>query len=78
MTTEATSETEAGSATNTEARCAEMRAERKRLNELADTLPGRLPPQPGQTLGPGNPELRRIYDRINDLRKELLSLGCDP
>ena len=78
MTTEATTEREAGSAPSTEARCAEMRAERKRLNELADTLPGRLPPQPGQTLGPGNPELRRIYDRINDLRKELLSLGCDP
>lgn len=70
--------TEATSPTDTEARCAEMRAERKRLNELADTLPGRLPPEPGQPTGPGNPELRRIYDRINDLRKELLSLGCNP
>lgn len=69
---------EATSPTDTEARCAEMRAERKRLNELADTLPGRLPPEPGQPIGPGNPELRRIYDRINDLRKELLALGCNP
>lgn len=70
--------TEATGTTDTEARCAEMRAERKHLNELADTLPGRLPPEPGQAVGPGNPELRRIYDRINDLRKELLALGCDP
>lgn len=70
--------TEAAAPTDTEARCAEMRAERKQLNELADTLPGRLPPEPGQSVGPGNPELRRIYDRINDLRKELLALGCNP
>ncbi len=62
----------------TETRCAEIRAERAQLNQQADSLPGRLPPGPGQTLGPGNPELRRIYDRINDLRKELLALGCSP
>lgn len=62
----------------TEARCAEIRAERARLNLEADRLPGRLPPPPGEPIGPGNPELRRIYDRINDLRKELLELGCDP
>ena len=62
-----------------EARCAEMRAERARLNLLADDLPGRLPPRPGDgPLGPGNPELRRIYDRINDLRKEMLAMGCKP
>ena len=62
-----------------EARCAEIRAERARLNKLADDLPGKLPPEPGRgPLGPPNPELRRIYDRINDLRKELLQLGCKP
>lgn len=60
-------------------RCAEIRAERARLNKLADDMPGRLQPRPGDgPLGPGNPELREIYDRINDLRKELLSLGCKP
>ncbi len=60
-------------------RCAEIRAERARLNKLADDLPGRLPARPGDgPLGPGNPELREIYDQINDLRKELLALGCKP
>lgn len=60
-------------------RCAQIRAERERLNRLADDLPARLPPRPGDgPLGPGNPELRRIYDQINDLRKELLALGCQP
>ena len=62
----------------TESRCEEMRAERARLNVEADSMPGRLPPGPGQVIGPGNPELRRVYDRINDLRKELLALGCKP
>lgn len=57
-------------------RCAEIRAERARLNKLADDLPGKLPADSG--LGPGNQELRGIYDRINDLRKELLALGCKP
>ena len=62
----------------TESRCEEMRAERARLNIEADSMPGRLPPGSGQAIGPGNPELRRVYDRINDLRKELLALGCKP
>ena len=57
-------------------RCAEIRAERARLGKLADDMPGRLPAESG--LGPGNQELRGIYDRINDLRKELLALGCKP
>ena len=57
-------------------RCAEIRAERARLNQLADDMPGKLPA--GSGLGPGNQELRGIYDRINDLRKELLALGCKP
>ena len=62
-----------------DARCEEMRAERARLNLLADDLPGKLPPQPGDgPLGRPNPELRQIYDRINDLRKELLAMGCQP
>ena len=60
-------------------RCVEIRAERARLNKLADDLPGRLPPGPNDgPLGPGNPQLREIYDQINDLRKELLALGCKP
>lgn len=57
-------------------RCAEIRAERARLNKLADDMPGKLPA--GSGLGTGNQELRGIYDRINDLRKELLALGCKP
>ena len=57
-------------------RCAEIRAERARLNKLADDLPGKLPADSGA--GPGNQELRNIYDQINDLRKELLALGCKP
>ena len=57
-------------------RCAEIRAERARLNKLADDMPGKLPAE--SSLGPGNQELRGIYDRINDLRKELLALGCKP
>ena len=57
-------------------RCAEIRAERARLNKLADDMPGKLAVDSG--LGPGNQELRGIYDRINDLRKELLALGCKP
>ncbi|MCY3734372.1 MAG: hypothetical protein OXG42_08840 [Chloroflexi bacterium] len=61
------------------ARCDEIRAERARLNKLADDMPGKLPPQTGEgPLGRPNPELRRIYDQINDLRKELLALGCKP
>ena len=60
-----------------DARCAEIRAERARLNQLADDMPGKLPPQPGE--GPlGRPNLRQIYDQINDLRKELLAMGCKP
>ena len=39
----------------TESRCEEMRAERARLNIEADSMPGRLPPGPGQVIGPGNP-----------------------
>lgn len=58
------------------ARCEEIRKERARLNELADSMPGKLPAAVGT--GPGNQELRGIYDRINDLRKELLAMGCDP
>ncbi len=62
-----------------EGRCEEIRAERARLSALTDDMPGKLPPQPGEgPLGRPNPELRRIYDRINDLRKELLALGCQP
>ena len=59
-----------------EARCEEIRKERARLNELADSMPGKLPAAAGA--GEGNPELRGIYDRINDLRKELLAMGCKP
>ena len=56
-----------------------MRAERARLSTLTDDMPGKLPPQPGDgPLGRPNPELRRIYDQINDLRKELLAMGCKP
>ena len=48
-----------------------MRTERARLSTLSDDMPGKLPPQPGDgPLGRPNPELRRIYDQINDLRKE--------
>ena len=61
------------------ARCEEMRAERARLSTLTDDMPGKLPPQLGDgPLGRPNPELRRIYDQINDLRKELLAMGCKP
>lgn len=61
------------------ARCEEIRVERARLNKLADDMPGKLPPQAGEgPLGRPNPELRQIYDQINDLRKELLALGCKP
>ena len=60
-------------------RCEEIRTERARLNKLADDMPGKLPPQPGDgPLGRPNPELRQIYDQINDLRKELLAMGCKP
>ena len=56
-----------------------MRTERASLSTLTDDLPGKLPPQPGDgPLGRPNPELRRIYDQINDLRKELLAMGCKP
>ena len=62
-----------------DARCEEIRAERARLQIESDSMPARLEPQPGDPgVGPGNAELRGIYDRINDLRKELLELGCEP